>query len=204
MKLNERIWRTLADAALDGRRQWPDVNAVADAADVTAGNAHHALKRLVDIGAVRVRYRAGVTVQSPEKILIQLSAYRNLVADTVAMTTVEAVNRLLSQSPGSAALGGTDAAIHWLGGVNTVADRGLRLVYVDWDEEFDLPEGHEVRVVFRDSVARRVWRSGYTSKAQTYADLFALPGWQASEFRAALHRLFFAEADWDQKAVTHG
>lgn len=42
----------------------------------------------------------------------------------------------------------------------------------------------------------RAWADGYTSKAQTYADLFTQPGWQASEFRRALWRAWFAVDDW--------
>lgn len=204
MKLNERLWRTLADAALDGKREWPDVATVADVADLTTGNAHHALRRLVEIGAVRVRRRGGLTVLAPEKILTQLSAFRNLVADTVAMTTLPAVNALLDVEPRRVTLGGADAAVHWLGGVNTVGDRGVRLAYVEEGPDIDFPDGDEIRVVKRDAVAGRTWHSGFTSRAQTYADLFATPGWQASEFRAALHRSLFGEADWDQKASADG
>ncbi|MDQ0613812.1 hypothetical protein QF046_001453 [Microbacterium sp. W4I4] len=206
MKQTERLWRTLADAALDGRREWPDVTTLADMADLTSGNAHHALRRLVDIGAVSIRRRGGLTVLSPEKILIQMSGYRNLVNDTLAMTTAAAINDLLAEDPESVTVGGADAAVHWLGGRNTVAAVGIRLVYVDQESDGDpattLPPGDEVRVVVRDAVARRTWSSGYASRAQTYADLFALPGWQATEFRMALHRQLFSEADWDQKA--HG
>ena len=35
--------------------------------------------------------------------------------------------------------------------------------------------------------------------AQTYADLFAQPGWQASEFRRALWRKHFDVDDWSQR-----
>ncbi|REJ08039.1 hypothetical protein DY023_01885 [Microbacterium bovistercoris] len=206
MKQTERLWRTLADSALEGRRTWPDVTVLADAADLANGAAHHALRRLVDIGAVEVRRRGGVTVLSPEKVLIQLCGYRNLINDTLAVTSRRAVNDLLTHRPEAITLGGADAAIHWLGGRNTVADVGFRLAYVDENLTDDwpliLPAGEEVRVVSRDAVGRRTWRSGFTSRAQTYADLFALPGWQASEFRLALHRELFGAADWDQKEPT--
>ncbi len=208
MKQTERLWRTLADAAFDGRREWPDVMTLADAADLTTGNAHHALRRLVDIGAVTVRRRGGLTILSPEKVLIQLSAYRNLIKDTLAITTTAVINELLTDHPAAVTLGGADAAIQWIGGTNTVATVGSRLVYVDEGVPEDLqlrfPPGDEVRVVVRDAVARRTWNTGYTSRAQTYADLFALPGWQATEFRTALHRHLFNGADWDQKASADG
>ncbi len=204
MKHNERLWRTLADAALEGRREWSDVGSLADAADLTSGNAHHALRRLVDIGAVSIRRRGGLTVLSPQKVLILLSAYRNLVQDTIALTTSDPINQVLVDRPEAVTLGGADAAVHWLGGRNTVGDKGLRVVYIDdgLPQELNLtfPSGNEVRVLSRDAVARRTWRTGFTSRAQTYADLFALPGWQATEFRAALNRHLFGEADWAQKA----
>jgi hypothetical protein len=44
--------------------------------------------------------------------------------------------------------------------------------------------------------ALRSWPAGFTSKAQTYADLFAQPGRQSSEFRGALWRDWFAFDDW--------
>jgi len=181
---------------------------LADAADLTTGNAHHALRRLVDIGAVTVRRRGGLTVLSPEKVVIQLSAYRNLVKDTLAVTTTTAINDLLTSHPAAVTLGGPDAAIQWIGGKNTVATVGSRLAYVDEDLpetlQLTFPPGDEVRVLIRDAVARRTWHTGYTSRAQTYADLFALPGWQATEFRTALHRRLFNGADWDQKATVDG
>jgi hypothetical protein len=49
-----------------------------------------------------------------------------------------------------------------------------------------------------DRRAEREWLSGYTSFAQTYVDLFATPGWQASEFRLALHDRFLRGRDWDR------
>lgn len=145
---------------------------------------------------------------SPQKVLVLLSAYRNLVHDTMAVTTTEAINELLVSRPADVTLGGADAAIHWLGGRNTVATVSTRLVYVDEvlpaESGMTLAPGDEVRVVVRDAVARRTWSSGFTSLAQTYADLFAMPGWQAAEFRAALDRRLFAEPDWDQKARDDG
>lgn len=146
-----------------------------------------------------MRRRGGLTVLSPEKLLIQLSAYRSLVQDTIAITTPNCINELLARDPGSVTIGGADAAVHWLGG-NTVASIGTRLVYVDADAPIEFPAGDAVRVVVRDGVGRRSWSSGYTSLAQTYADLFAQPGWQATEFRRALHNRLFSDADWDQRA----
>lgn len=54
----------------------------------------------------------------------------------------------------------------------------------------------EVLLMPLDVVAQRQWRTGFTSWTQTYADLFASPGWQASEFRRAMNRERFATDDW--------
>lgn len=198
MKTNELVWRTLADAALAGRREWPDLGALAAAVDAPVSSTHQALGRLVDIGAVQTRRRGGVIVISPEKVVLTMAANRNLIRDTVAMTTLNAAQSLTNEHPSAVAFGGTDAAVHWLGGVNTIADKGVRLIYADTDVAQGLAEGDEVRVVSRDRVAARAWRDGFSSVAQTYADLFAMPGWQASEFRVALHSRLFDRADWEQ------
>lgn len=52
--------------------------------------------------------------------------------------------------------------------------------------------------IVADPRAARAWRR-HTSFAQTYADLFATPGWQASEFRIALHEKYLGKRDWDQE-----
>lgn len=59
-----------------------------------------------------------------------------------------------------------------------------------------LPGGDGALVLAADARSLRSWAEGYTSRAQTYADLFAQPGWQASEFRRALWREWFAVDDW--------
>jgi len=55
-----------------------------------------------------------------------------------------------------------------------------------------------VRVVRMDARAQRDWTDGFTSLAQTYADLFASPGWQAEPFRRALWAQLFSAPDQDQ------
>ena len=193
VKTKEIVWRTLADAALSGRREWPDLGTLAASVDAPVSSTHQALGRLVDIGAVRTQRRGGFTVVSPEKVVLALAAARNLKSDTLAMTTVEFARTLRNSRPSAVSFGGGDAAVHWLGGVNTVADKGLRLVYVDPEVAHGLPSGKEVCVVSRDKVAARTWRDGFSSRAQTYADLFAMPGWQTTEFRTALHSLLFGQ-----------
>ncbi|WP_345802964.1 hypothetical protein AAIB33_07750 [Microbacterium sp. AZCO] len=205
MKTNEIVWRTLADAALAGRREWPDLSTLAAAVDAPISSTHQALGRLVDIGAVQTRHRGGIVVVSPERVVLTMAANRNLIRDTVTISTLSAAQDLTGQHPSAISFGGTDAAVHWLGGENTVADKGVRLIYADADVAVDLPDGDEVRVVSRDRVAARAWRDGFSSVAQTYADLFATPGWQAGEFRLALHARLFEHADWEQSpGEAHG
>ncbi|HAQ59673.1 MAG TPA: hypothetical protein DCR63_04360, partial [Microbacterium sp.] len=94
MKTNELVWRTLADAALAGRREWPDLSTLAAAVDAPVSSTHQALGRLADIGAVQTRRRGGVIVVSPARVVLTLAANRNLIRDTVAMTTLNAAQSL--------------------------------------------------------------------------------------------------------------
>jgi hypothetical protein len=76
--------------------------------------------------------------------------------------------------------------VRYLGGRNTVADHGPAIPYVPATVQVaGLPGGDEALVLTADLRTLDLWRDGYTSPAQTYADLFAQPGWQASEFRRA-------------------
>ncbi|WP_104136618.1 hypothetical protein [Cryobacterium sp. Y62] len=194
----EIVWRTLADAALDDQRDWASIGAIADAAAVAPSTTHQALGRLLDIGAVRANSRRGYTVVSPEKLLEAFAAHRNLRADTMVSTTLPATQNLLDEV--DYALSGSRAAVHYLGGRNTVADLGRRIVYTAQAlAQADLPMGDEVIILSEDPVAARTWRSGYASLAQTYADLWASPGWQAAEFTGALKVKLFADADWEQR-----
>ncbi|WP_104176500.1 hypothetical protein [Cryobacterium sp. Y50] len=201
MKNVEIVWRTLADAALDDRREWASIGAIADAASVAPSTTHQALGRLLDIGAVRANSRRGYTVVSPEKLLEAFAAHRNLRADTMVSTTLPATQELLDDMAVDYALSGSTAAIHYLGGRNTVADLGRRIVYTPRTlSQNAFPVGDEVIILTEDPVAARTWRSGYASLAQTYADLWASPGWQAAEFTRALKAQLFADADWEQRA----
>lgn len=191
VKQNELVWRSLVDAALDGRRYWESIADLAFDSGVLWGTARLACQKLLDIGAVTSYSGGGLSTTSPEKVLTVACAARNLKADTVAWTTRDAIDTH------SEMLGGPDAAIHHLGGENVVSDFSQQVVYVR-DAPVDLPEGRDVRVLLLDARAGRVWE-GFSSLAQTYVDLFATPGWQASEFRLALRDRFFGARDWDQK-----
>ena len=201
MKGNELVWRTVADFAFQGRREWTNVDDLAHRAGVPSSSAAFALRRLTTIGAVEKRARGGFFTVNPEKVLVVLAAWRNLEQDTIARTTSEAAADYLTGLGGPVIIGGPEAAIFHLGqGMNTVADIPLRVVYVPpQDSSKVLPQGDDVLLLMLDKAAQRDWWQGYTSRAQTYADLFALPGWQAEEFRRALHRSMFEGADWDQR-----
>ncbi|MES2094628.1 MAG: hypothetical protein V4531_12565 [Actinomycetota bacterium] len=200
MKNVEIVWRTLADAALDGQRDWNSIGDIADAASVAPSTTHQALGRLVDIGAVRANSRRGYTVVSPEKLLEAFAAHRNLRTDTILSTTLSRAQELLDDDEVDYALSGSSAAVHYLGGRNTVSDLGRRIVYTTRTLfQDDFPEGDEVIILTEDPLAARTWTSGYASLAQTYADLWASPGWQAAEFTRALKAKLFADADWEQR-----
>jgi hypothetical protein len=201
MKNVEIVWRTLADAALDGQRDWASIGDIADAASVAPSTTHQALGRLVDIGAVRPNPRRGYTVVSPEKLVEAFAAHRNLRADTMVSTTLNRAQEFLDNSEVTYALSGSTAAVHYLGGRNTVADLGRRIVYTPGHlSQMDFPLADDVIIVAEDSLAAGTSRSGYASLAQTYADLWASPGWQAAEFTRALKAKLFTDADWEQRA----
>jgi len=200
MKNVEIVWRTLADAALEGQRDWNCIGDIADAASVAPSTTHQALGRLVDIGAVRPNSRRGYTVVSPEKLLEAFAAHRNLRADTMVSTTLPAAQELLDDEELDYALSGSSAAVHYLGGRNTISDLGRRIVYTNRPlSQADFPGGDEVIILAEDPLAARTWKSGYASLAQTYADLWASPGWQAAEFTRALKAKLFSDADWEQR-----
>lgn len=199
MKGNELVWRTLADAALGGQRRWASVGELADEAGVPSRTGYLALEKLIHVGAVKAR-SPGIATTNPEKVLTILAAHRNLPRDTLATTTVAGIWPLLDSSLHPYAIGGTDAAVTHLENVSSFADFGQWLVYLPEAVDLsDLPAGEEVRVVRMDARARRNWINGFTSLAQTYADLFASPGRSADELRRALWTRHFSVPDWDQQ-----
>ena len=201
MKKNEIVWRTLADAALLGKRDWGSVGTIAEASRIAPSTTHQALGRLLEIGAVRSNARSGYAVVSPEKLLDTLAAHRVLAADTMVSTTLDAAQKLLEDISLDYSVSGSSAAVHYLGGTNTVASLGRRIFYTSrLLSQADFPDGDEVLILRKDSLAVHTWQTGYASLAQTYADLWVSPGWQAAEFTRALKHQLFAEADWEQRA----
>lgn len=195
------VLRTLVDAALAARRSWSNAADLAWEAGVGEKLAYKALEKPTSIGAVVKHPGGGFSTTDPERVLMLLSARRSL--KVARRTTFSAAQELLT--PGAVyAIGGTRAAVHHLGGRNTIADHATAIVYVAEGRELDgMPPGDDALVVTADARSLRSWADGFTSKAQTYADLFAQPGWQASEFRRRLWREWFAADDWAQE-VRHG
>lgn len=198
MKETDIVLRTLVDAALSGRRSWKNVADLAWEAHVGDKIAYKTLGRATSIGAIAKHPVGGFSVTDPERILAILSARRTLSG------TAHQLRRSAITAAGAAGLRDRGpAAVHHLGGPNRIADHAPAIVYVPEDTVLDgLPEGDDALIMVADSRALQSWTGGYTSKAQTYADLFAQPGWQASEFRRALWRDWFAIDDWTRAEMT--
>ncbi len=196
MQETDVVLRTLVDAALTGRRQWATVMDLAQEARVGDKLAYKALGRPTSIGALTKHPGGGFSVTDPERLLTILAVRRSL--NPARSTSLDGAQSLLANLS-EYAIGGTRAASRHLGGPNTIADHGPAIVYVPENVEVDgLPDGEGALVMAADERALRSWPDGFTSKAQTYADLFAQPGWLASEFRRALWREWFAVDDWSQ------
>lgn len=197
LKANELVWRTLLDSAIAGTRYWQSLADLAFEAGVPLTTTHLATRKLSEIGAI-AQYRAGgLSVVSPDKLATLLCAWRNLHKDTIAKTTRAAAQDYVS-SGAPHALGGPDAAVHMLGGTNKVADYSQSILYIPQAaRKHSWPTGDEIRVLEMDERAALNW-DGYSSFSQTYADLFATPGWQATEFRLALKAALLPERDWEE------
>ncbi|GAA5147473.1 hypothetical protein GCM10025768_07630 [Microbacterium pseudoresistens] len=219
MKKNELVWRELVDAAIVQReRRWNNVDDVAFRAGVAPATAAYALRRVIEIGAIQ-QHHAGFTVVNPAKVLTLLCAARSILSDTLAIVTMHDhdIEHLRDRWGAGLIAGGAAAAVELLGGVNTVSDYSERIFYlrdgeairtltelVDQRKEaqhsgFGRDRGN-VTLLLADPRAARNWRR-HTSFAQTYADLFATPGWQASEFRLALDEKYLSGRDWDQDSA---
>lgn len=202
MRETDAVWRRLVDAALEGHREWKNTGDLAWEASVGEKIAYKALTRPVEIGAVTRHARGGFSVTDPERVLMLLAAARSL--RDARHTHLEDAQALASSAP-SYAIGGTRAAVTFLGGRNSIADHAPAILYVPSSIELNaLPRGESALVITTDLRTLESWRSGYTSAAQTYADLFAQPGWQASEFRRALWRKWFSVDDWARAEVVDG
>lgn len=194
MRDTDAVLRTLADRALTGERAWKNVADLAWAARVGEKLAYKALARPTSIGAVTRHPGGGFSVTDPERVLQLFAARRSLAS---AHHTTLAAAQDLAESTEAYAIGGTRAATHHLGGANTIADHAPAILYVpDGASMGGLPRGEGAAVIEVQLGQFQDWADGFTSRAQTYADLFAQPGWQASAFRRELWRRWFAVDDW--------
>jgi len=201
VQATERVLRTLVDAALEGRRAWANVGDLAWEAGVGEKLAYKALAKPASIGAITKHAGGGFSVTDPERALMLLSVRRTHTS--ARLTTLEAAQALVAGLD-AYAWGGTRAASHHLPNGSAIADHAPAIVYVPEGTSLtELPPGTEAAVHPADARSLDVWADGYTSKAQTYADLFAQPGWQSSEFRRALWREWFTADDWAQAEVAH-
>ena len=132
MKKKDLVWRELIDAAVErGERRWENVEHLAFRAGVAPATAAYALRRLFEIGALR-QHHGGFTVVNPEKVLTSFCASRSIISDIVAVVKLgDAELKGLMDSPMASRLivGGTEAAIAFLGGVNSVSDYNERIIY---------------------------------------------------------------------------
>jgi len=196
MRETDAVWRTLADAALAGRREWKNTGDLAWQSGVGEKLAYKALVRPVTIGAVTRHPGGGFSTTDPERLTMLLAAARSF--RDAHHTQFEAAQGLVSRAP-EYAIGGTRAAAHHLGGRNVIADHAPAIMYVPSSLDITtLPRGDDALVFTTDPHTLSTWQDGFTSPSQTYADLFAQPGWQASEFRRALWRKWFAIDDWSR------
>lgn len=203
MKSTEIVRRTLADNALAGRRNWVSLAQVAGESDCSSPNAFAATRHLLDIGALTKHPGGGLTVVDVMRTVDSVACTRSLSRDRLTSTSLYAATQMMSQVD-VYAVGGSDAALHHLGTDNTIADHPRRILYLiqkDYISYADLlPDDDEVLIMPMDTVALRTWNRGFTSLTQTYSDLYALPGWQASEFRHALHTHLTALAHGEGQA----
>ena len=201
------VWRTLADAALAGRRTWDSARDLALDAGVGERLAYKAVARLVEIGAVRRLHPAGFVAVDPETITMMIATARTHRDAT--RTTVTAAQELMARAP-TYVVGGSAAAKRHLGGRVVFGSPPDAIVYLP--EGFDIgdlpaPAAHVglerwpergvlIHTANADTLA--AWHDGYTSPSQTYADLFAQPGWQASEVRRELWKAWWTVDDWSR------
>lgn len=193
------VWRHLLAGSGAGRRRWPSVTALARELAMPIASAHRCLGHPIEIGAVSVHAAGGLQVLDPPRLLMLFAAHRRLYRDVYWRGWVQApaVEVEAAATSASVVLGGFGAAIAHLGGVNRIADYDTVLFYGD-PELTPLPEasegtGTQLLIAEPDTGLGRYGR--VTPFAQAYADLFAMPGWQAARFVDSLDPRQVAQRD---------
>jgi hypothetical protein len=190
LSITHVVWRHLLAEPREGRRRWPSLGALAGELELGISTAHKALARPVEIGAVRVSRLGGVEVLDPYRLLMLLAAGRRVQRDVVARRTLAVLPvAWLERAAREAGLmvGGMGGLIAHLGS-NPITSYRTVVVYGN-DERF----GYELAPAERDGRSVELlilqpdrWLARYGADsvpfAHAYADVFALPGWDAARF----------------------
>ena len=85
----------------------------------------------------------------------------------IGWRTLGAAQKLLDDDEVDYAVSGSAAAVHYLGGRNTVADLGWRIIHTTRRlSHSDFPAGDEVIILAEDPLAAGTWKFGYASLGQ--------------------------------------
>lgn len=197
MKGNELVWRTLLDDAVVGKRRWQSLADLAFASGVPLTTTHLATRKLVEVGSLRPIGGSGLAVINVFKLATIFMANRSIGRDVLGKTSRNSLAEF-EQNGHRVVLGGPDAAVHHLGGENLVAGFSESIAYIEPAslEKLELKPDGEISVLPLDKRAALEWDK-FASVAQTLADLFASPGWQAAEFFDVMFGKFVPERDWE-------
>jgi len=180
----ERVWRHLLASGEQGRWRWPNLAALGSELGIATSTVHRALAYPTEIGAVTIEPLGGFTVSDAGRLLLYWAAHRNLRKDITrkfrTSLPVLEVTRILSEPADAPVLGGFTALVTAMG-KNTIADYTTVMVY---GQPEGIPEDRagktEVIVLQPDPLLGNYGH--FTTLAQSWADLFNLPGWQSSRF----------------------
>ena len=187
----EQVWRHLLVASLEhGQHRHDSVTAVARELGLGVSTVHRALRRPVEIGAIKVRSGHGMRVIDADRLLLLWAGHRNLRSDVLAELTIALdapeVERLLPTD--RFVLGGFGAVVAHQGG-NVISGYDRVVCYgnpEDVPETIrEAPDGDTtVMVLEPDPLLRRY--GNVTPLPQAFVDLFNLPGWPAARFVSVL------------------
>ncbi|MGH9071400.1 MAG: hypothetical protein ACRDX8_09635 [Acidimicrobiales bacterium] len=197
----EMVWRHLLVGAYEwGHRRYASITEVAEELEMGLSTVHQALSRPVGMGAVVVG-GTGLRVLDPARLCLVFAARRELAKDMVAEhhLAMDAASVEAALADTDAILGGFGAGLAHLG-ANTIASYDTVIAYCAPGQRLALPQapveagvpgarGPMTRLIVAEADPMLgLYADGLavTPLAQTYADLFNLPGWQATRFTAAL------------------
>lgn len=185
MAIVEVVWRHLLAGAAEGRRRWASLGALADELGLGVSTVHRSLAHPAEIEAVATLRGGGLQLLDPYRLLLLFAAHRRVQREVIARRRValpvEGVEQAILEAGGVL---GAFSAIVWHLGENRIADYSTVVAYGTAALAGGLPVGGAGDVELLIAVGDR-WLSRYgqhTTPAHAYADLFALPGWQAARF----------------------